>query len=66
METIEQKVKSVIANDESFDGQEVYKKFKQANEHHDALVRMGVTSRRGYCLKTISDVPTFKYDKNLM
>jgi hypothetical protein len=66
METIEQKVKNVVANDKSYNGQEMYEKFKQANEHYEALLERGVTTRRGYCLRTVCDVLTFKYDKNLM
>jgi hypothetical protein len=66
METIEQKVKNVIADDKVFDGQEVYEKYKQASEHYESLVKKGVTSRRGYCLKTIGDTSVFKYDKNMM
>jgi hypothetical protein len=63
METIEQKAKNVIANDKSFDGQEIYKKYKQASEHYESLIKKGVTSRRGYCLKTIGDASAFKCDK---
>lgn len=50
----------------TFEKQESYKRFKQINEYYEALIKEGVVSRRGYCLKTISDSPTFKYDKNVM
>jgi hypothetical protein len=65
METIEQRAKNVIANGKPFDGQEAYEKFRQANEHHEELIKRGVTSRRGYCLRTVCDAPAFRYDKNL-
>ena len=66
MEPIEKKVESVISEDRSFEKQESYKRFKQINEYYETLIKEGVVSRRGYCLKTISDSPTFKYDKNVM
>jgi hypothetical protein len=66
METIEQKVKKVTADDSVFESRDSYKNFKQLNEYYETLVKEGVVSKRGYCLKTIDDVSTFKYDKNLM
>jgi hypothetical protein len=66
MKTIEQKVKNVINRGRSFENQDAYKKFKQASAYYENLIRKGGVSKRGYCLKTISDIPIFKYGKNVM
>ncbi|MDR0683107.1 MAG: hypothetical protein LBG15_14850 [Dysgonamonadaceae bacterium] len=66
METIEQKVKNAVAEGEVSYDQETCEKFEQASAHYETLLKQGVVSKRGYCLKTISDVAVFKYDKNVM
>jgi hypothetical protein len=66
METIEQKVKNVVVESKALYGRETCEKFEQASAYYEALLKQGVVSKRGYCLKTISDVAVFKYDKNVM
>jgi hypothetical protein len=66
MNTMEKKVKNLIAKGNSFESQESYKNFNQINAYYETLIKEGVVSKRGYCLKTISDVPIFKYDKNVI
>jgi hypothetical protein len=65
MKTIEHQIKKAVAKDAScFKRKESCKRFEEASAYHESLVKAGVTSRRGYCLKAIGDAPTVKYAIN--